>query len=191
MSHCNVSYLNMRKRPFLDVRNERKRVSRKWKNAYLSTENPKASRALKRALDPSCIWLALHMIPLCYIGKFLVLEGIFHFQKNQNLLSWTYINYKLKILKKRYQEKWENAYLTLKNTRASRALRWPWTPANVCSLHSLSGAARHRQLSEKIAGPPPSNPGSAPDPLPPGRVLCTIWSLFHRQDHLVLSNSIR
>ena len=29
----------------------------------------------------------------------------------------------IKILKKKYQEKWENAYLRVKNARAPRALR--------------------------------------------------------------------
>ena len=39
----------------IDVKNKRKRVSRMCENAYLSIKNPKASRALKRALDPgSC-----------------------------------------------------------------------------------------------------------------------------------------
>ena len=37
----------------IDVKNERKRVSRMCENAYLSIKNPKASRALKWALDPS------------------------------------------------------------------------------------------------------------------------------------------
>ena len=37
----------------IDVKNERKRVSRMCEIAYLSIKNPKASRALKRALDPS------------------------------------------------------------------------------------------------------------------------------------------
>ena len=36
----------------IDVKNERKRVSRMCENAYLSIKNPKASRALKWALDP-------------------------------------------------------------------------------------------------------------------------------------------
>ena len=36
----------------IDVKNKRKRVSRMCENAYLSIKNPKASRALKRALDP-------------------------------------------------------------------------------------------------------------------------------------------
>ena len=36
----------------IDVKNERKRVSRMCENAYLSIKNPKASRALNRALDP-------------------------------------------------------------------------------------------------------------------------------------------
>ena len=65
----------------------------------------------------------------------LALEGIFHFQKitifchgNIYILSCTYVNYKLKIMKKRYQEKWENAYLSTENPRASRALRQALDP---------------------------------------------------------------
>ena len=42
----------------IDVKNERKRVSRMCENAYLSIKNPKASRALKRALEPGRILLA-------------------------------------------------------------------------------------------------------------------------------------
>ena len=114
----------------INVRNDRKRVSRMWENAYLSTENPRASRALKRALDPGCIWLAL----LTWLGfatlAIFSLGRNSHFQKiwsfchgNMHILPCAYINYKLKNFKKRSQEKWENAYLTLKNARASRALR--------------------------------------------------------------------
>ena len=36
----------------IDVKNERKRVSRMCENVYLSIKNPKASRAHLRALDP-------------------------------------------------------------------------------------------------------------------------------------------
>ena len=36
----------------INVKNKRKRVSRMCENAYLSIKNPKASRALKQALDP-------------------------------------------------------------------------------------------------------------------------------------------
>ena len=43
----------------IDVKNERKRVSRMCENAYLSIKNPKASRALKQALDPGHRLLAL------------------------------------------------------------------------------------------------------------------------------------
>ena len=38
----------------LPVKNERKRAPRMEENAYLSIKNPKASRALKWALDPGC-----------------------------------------------------------------------------------------------------------------------------------------
>ena len=36
-----------------------------WENAYLSIKNPKASRALKRALDPGCKLLDL-LTRLCF-----------------------------------------------------------------------------------------------------------------------------
>ena len=36
----------------VDIKNERKRLSRMWENAYWSIKNPKASTALKQALDP-------------------------------------------------------------------------------------------------------------------------------------------
>ena len=42
----------------IDVLNKRKRVPRMCENAYLSIKNPKASRALKRALDPGRRMLA-------------------------------------------------------------------------------------------------------------------------------------
>ena len=55
----------------IDVKNERKRVSRMWENAYLSIKNPKASRALKRALDPGPqIARFACATPLHYIGNF-------------------------------------------------------------------------------------------------------------------------
>ena len=49
----------------IDVKNERKRVSRMCENAYLSIKNPKASRALRRALDPGRRLLAL-LARLCF-----------------------------------------------------------------------------------------------------------------------------
>ena len=38
----------------IDVKNERKKVSRMCDNAYLSIKSPKASRVLQWALDPGC-----------------------------------------------------------------------------------------------------------------------------------------
>ena len=49
----------------IDVKNERKRVSRMCENAYLSIKNPKASRTLKRALDPGHRLLA-SLARLCF-----------------------------------------------------------------------------------------------------------------------------
>ena len=71
----------------------------------------------------------------------------------------------LKNLKKKYQEKWENAYLRLKNARASRALRRALDPGRywlaLLALHRFATSAKSRQ---KFLGPPPwPNPGSASD----------------------------
>ena len=58
---------------------------------------------------------------------------------------------KLNCLKKKYQEKWENAYLTVKNARASRVLRqaldpsWYWL--------ALLAPLRFTSLA-KFLGPP-------------------------------------
>ena len=55
-----------------EVRNERKRVSRMWENAYLSIKNPKASRALKQGGTgpwPQITCFA-YVTPLCYVGNF-------------------------------------------------------------------------------------------------------------------------
>ena len=52
---------------------------------------------------------------------------------------------------------WENAYLSIKNQKASRALRWALDPG-----HILLASLRW-QLSGSEAGPPPRpNPGSTP-----------------------------
>ena len=69
----------------------------------------------------------------------------------------------LKKLKKKYQEKWENAYLIVKNARASRALRQALDPgqyfmarfARQTSLHSPDFASLRRQnIGKNFWGPP-------------------------------------
>ena len=63
----------------------------------------------------------------------------------------------LKKLKKKYQEKWENAYLIVKNARASRALRRALDPGQ----YFMARFARQTllryvgKISEKISGAPP------------------------------------
>ena len=58
---------------------------------------------------------------------------------------------------------WENAYLSTKNQKASRALKWALDPAPDCSLHSHDSTSLCQQLSVSEAGVPPwPNPGSAP-----------------------------
>ena len=62
----------------------------------------------------------------------------------------------LKILKKKYQEKWENAYLRVKNARASRALRWALDPGQYwLALLAQLRFAMSAKTRKKIFGPPP------------------------------------
>ena len=87
-------------------------------------------------------------------------------------------------LKKRCQEKWENAYLTLKNTRASRALRRALDPGR-CMLASLAlwHCAPSVNLRKKLLGPPWPNPGSAAG----GLVTLTVCSHWLRPEKTVRS----
>ena len=61
----------------------------------------------------------------------------------------------VKFLKKKYQEKWENAYLTVKNARAPRALRQALDPGQywLASLARLRFAMLAR--SQENFCPPP------------------------------------
>ena len=91
------------------------------------------------------------------------------YQDDQNISCWNrYLlmyphKCTLKILKKKYQEKWENAYLRVKNARASRALRQVLDPRQYC-LASLAWLrfAMLAKSREKFLAPRP-NPGSATD----------------------------
>ena len=70
----------------------------------------------------------------------------------------------IKNLKKKYQEKWENAYLRVKNARTSRVLRRALHPGQ----YSLTSHARLRfamsaECRQKFLGPPP--PDQILDPL--------------------------
>ena len=40
------------------IKNFEKKYQEKWENAYLTVKNARASRALRRALDPGQYWLA-------------------------------------------------------------------------------------------------------------------------------------
>ena len=67
-------------------------------------------------------------------------------------------------LKKKYQEKWENAYLRVKNARASSALRWALDSSQywltlLVPLHFATSAKSRK----KFLGPPQPNLGSASD----------------------------
>ena len=68
----------------------------------------------------------------------------------------------IKKFKKKYQEKWENAYLIVKNARASSAVWWALDPGQYYTAHSLNFALLRRQnLGKKFLGPPLTpNPGS-------------------------------
>ena len=68
----------------------------------------------------------------------------------------------IKNFEKKYQEKWENAYLRVKNARASRALMRALDPgqywlALLARLHFTSSA----KSQENFLAPPWPNPGSA------------------------------
>ena len=82
-------------------------------------------------------------------------------QNVQNLSYWNryFVIYPHKCtlnnLKKKFQEKWENAYMTVKNARVSRALRWALDPGHywlalLTRLH-LAMSAKSRK---KFLGPP-------------------------------------
>ena len=53
--------------------------------------------------------------------------------------------------------------LRVKYARASRALRWAWTPANIGSLRLPNSALLRRQNLGKKFCPPRPDPGSATD----------------------------
>ena len=62
----------------------------------------------------------------------------------------------IKNLKKKYQEKWENAYLIVKNARASRALRAGPGPQPILACFTCSTPLPYvGKFSENISGPPP------------------------------------
>ena len=66
----------------------------------------------------------------------------------------TYINLH-QFLKKKCQEKWENAYLRVKNARASRALRQALDPQPILAHFAcLTLLCYIGKISEKILGPP-------------------------------------
>ena len=82
-------------------------------------------------------------------------------QNVQNLSYWNryFVIYPHKCtlnnLKKKYQEKWENAYMTVKNARASRALRQALDPGHywLASLAWLRFAMSAKS-QKKFLGPP-------------------------------------
>ena len=77
---------------------------------------------------------------------------IFHAEIIVNVPTELYI----KNLKKKYQEKWENAYLKVKNARASRALRRTLDPSQYwLALLARLRFAPSAKSPEKFLGPPP------------------------------------
>ena len=63
-----------------------------------------------------------------------------------------------KLEKKKYQEKWENAYLRVKNARASGPHSGPWTLADISWLRLPNSTSANSR--KKILPPPRPNPGS-------------------------------
>ena len=74
---------------------------------------------------------------------------------NALFLSTFGVKIDVKNERKRVSRMCENAYLSIKNPKASRALKRPWTPAAYCSLRSRDSASLRRQLSAAEAGAPP------------------------------------
>ena len=63
------------------------------------------------------------------------------------------------MLRKRCQEKWEDVYLTVKNVRASKALKWTLDPGwHVLTLLTLCNSALSANSWDKISWPPPVLP---------------------------------
>ena len=63
LSYWNQYFLSFQHKCTLN--NLKKRYQEKWENAYLRVNNVRASRALRRALDPDQYWLTL-LAPLCF-----------------------------------------------------------------------------------------------------------------------------
>ena len=149
----------------------KKRYQEKWENAYLTVKSVTGSGALSRPQTPGLQsnvsankstwkkqdpWLSHQERENCIC---------------QNVQNLSYCNRYFVIyphkctlnnLKKKYQEKWENAYVRVKNTRASRALRWALDPGQywLASLAQLC-FAKSAKSRKKFMGPPRPNPGSA------------------------------
>ena len=68
----------------------------------------------------------------------------------------------IKNFEKKYQEKWENAYLRVENARASRALRWAPGQYWLTLLARLRFTTSAKS-QETFLAPPWPNPGSATD----------------------------
>ena len=95
-------------------------------------ESATASQALSRAQTPAYLLIYLQtkrneqIRPLMFSDK--EKENCIY-QNDQNLLYWNryFVMYPCKCtfknMRKKHQEKWENAYLTVKHARTSRALR--------------------------------------------------------------------
>ena len=141
-----------------------------------STENPRASRALKQALDPgwhkACFahiklalltGLGLATLTIFGLGRTISFSKIRIFcHGNIHILSCTYINYKLKILKKRYEEKchFKYIYLTLKMQDVQGPGPWPIMYAQFAWTTPFCAIGKSQNLRKNLLRPRP-NPGSA------------------------------
>ena len=124
-------------------------------NAYLSIKNPKASRALKRALDPGrrmltlLTWLCFAMSAFSWRlkNKCSISECLKFIEVKSNALFLSTFGIKIDV---------KNMHIWASKTqKLPGPLSGPWTLAAECSLCSRDSASLCRQLSASEAGAPP------------------------------------
>ena len=116
----------------MEVNFLKKKYQEKWENAYLTVKGSPTSGALSRHRPPAYKVMYLQTKPNEEIKTLDFLrwrKGKLHLSRwsESFMLKWIFVNVPtqmyIKNFEKKYQEKWENAYLRVKNARASRALR--------------------------------------------------------------------
>ena len=126
----------------------------KWENAYLSAKSATVSGTLRSVPDPQLIECCI--CKLNQMNKFIFSDVFVKNGQNLSFLNSSFVMYPhktiVKIWKKwKYQEKWENAFLTGKKPRASWILDpgWYWLPLLTQFPFTMSAKSR-----TKFLGPP-------------------------------------